>query len=151
MKLRSARTHGFQCNNHIYRNRHSMKCISGAHNGNSETCYLSNRKDVLTWIDHTAAKIKCYFFKFFTFESDDGYTKSPQSSGSAVAIQINKAGPCWKLRNNLIFDKGITFYSYIHTTATSRHWSKLRVTLPWKVPAGAFSIDSNTWQGFARC
>ena len=47
----------------------------------------------------------------------------------------------WKLRNNLIFDKGVTFYSYIHTTdttATSNHWSKLRVTLPWKVPAGAF-------------
>lgn len=47
----------------------------------------------------------------------------------------------WKLRNNLIFDKGVTFYSYIHTTdttATSSHWSKLRVTLPWKVPAGAF-------------
>lgn len=47
----------------------------------------------------------------------------------------------WKLRNNLIFDKGVTFYSYIHTTdttATSTHWSKLRVTLPWKVPAGAF-------------
>ena len=42
----------------------------------------------------------------------------------------------WKLRNNLIFDKGVTFYSYIHTTdttATSSHWSKLRVTLPWKV------------------
>lgn len=47
----------------------------------------------------------------------------------------------WKLRNNLTFDKGVTFYSYIHTTdttATSSHWSKLRVTLPWKVPAGAF-------------